>query len=654
MTETALRVKDLRVAFGPAQVIDGVSLDVGPGELVGLVGESGSGKTTVGRAVLRVLDPGATVSGAVTVGGEDLLGLDAEALRRRRGSSIAMVEQDSTGALNPVLRVGHQVAEVFALHEGLDRRAAERRAVTALRDVRLPDAEKLARRYPHELSGGQRQRVAIAMALAARPKVLVLDEPTTALDATVEAGVLDLLDVLRAQLGTAMLVISHDLTLLRAIAQRVVVLYAGRVVEEGPTADVLRAPRHPYTRALLEAVPRPGTDKRRERVVAIDGLPPSPTLRTDACRFAPRCPMAVDDCRAGEPALATIGPGHTARCIRSTDVPPPRLLIPDASGKAVVGDAGAEPVLDVRDLHAGYGATTVLRGVSATLARGETLGLVGESGSGKTTLAHAVLGLVEPRSGSVLLDGERLAPRLRDRPRDAVRRLQIVPQSSDSSLNPSQTVRTALRRALRRLGDPRDEVELAATVRLDTELLDRRPDRLSGGQRQRVGIARALAGRPTVVVCDEPVSALDVSVQAAVLNLLADLQRDEGLALLFVSHDLDVVRYLADRVMVLYLGETVEVGPTAAVVAGPRHPYTHALLTARDPEAPPLLGEPPSFDERPSGCPFAGRCPVRIGAVCDTEPPPVRVPTPGHEIRCHHEVDVLTEQQAPVAAPAAR
>ncbi len=640
-----------RVRGRDLPVLRGLSLSIAAGESYGLVGESGSGKSSVALAAVRYLPPnGRVTDGRVLVGGRDLYDLDPEGLRRLRATDVSMVYQDPGRALNPSIRVGEQIAEIFRL-QGLAPAEAMARAVAMLARVRIADPAAVADRYPHLLSGGMQQRVAIAMALATESKLLILDEPTTGLDATVEAEILELVADIRAERGMALLFISHNLAVVAAMCDRVGVLYAGTLVEEGPTREVFASPRHPYTALLMRCLVRPGARKDHGRLDTIPGFPPAAGEAVSPCVFAPRCGLATDLCRTQPPPLHDLGAGRLSRCHYPELAPTtPRATPADL---AVPFQRGA-PILKARLSKTFGGAGRPVRAVhevSFDLRAGETLGLVGESGSGKTTLARLLLGLVAPDPGGLLeLDGQALGPKRR---RDQLKALQIVFQNPDSALNRSHSVRRLIGRVMARLGGvPRAELParllaLTRSVQLADRYLERRATQLSGGLKQRVAIARAFAGGPRIVVCDEPTSALDVSVQAAILNLLAELQAREGVAYLFISHDLATVRYLSDRIAVLYLGRLMETGPSERVFSGPHHPYTAALLSA----APSLEGtaarvrlegEIPSAIDLPGGCVFHTRCPRKLGPICEQqEPPMLPGAEPGHEIRCHIPVGEL-------------
>jgi peptide/nickel transport system ATP-binding protein len=664
-TSFALELEELDVVYevrgNDRQVLRGVTLNVKRGEAYGLVGESGCGKSTAALAIVNYLPRNGRVrSGGLRIDGRDALSLSEAQLRKLRSDSVSMVYQNPGAALNPSIRVGKQVAEVFRIR-GEKGDVATDLARQALERVQIADPGSVMGRYPHQLSGGMQQRVVIAMALATEPALLILDEPTTGLDATVEAEVLDLVAGLQAELHTSVLFISHNLGIISKMCDRVGVLYAGRLVEEGDTATVLRDPRHPYTVGLLRCVPRGGVRKDHGRLDTIPGFMPNVGEELPGCVFAGRCTLAEAICHTEEPAAHTIGGSHMSRCHfheRAQTLPreeAAELELPtiDRTAEALLrfDDLGKVFKQQGHDVHA-------LVGVSAAIWPGETLGLVGESGSGKTTLARSLLGLVQPTSGAVVLAGRELGGTLARRTSDDLRSLQIVFQNPDSALNRRHQVRRILRRSLKKLagktGSAAEErmLELMKSVRLAERYVSARPTQLSGGLKQRLAIARAFAGDPQLVVCDEPTSALDVSVQAAILNLLVELQAKERVSYLFISHDLGVVRYVSDRIAVLYLGRLMELGTSEAVFSGPHHPYTEALLSAvptidgTERERIKLEGDIPSAANPPSGCVFHTRCPRRIGAICDeTEPPLVEVEE-NHLMRCHIPLEELRALQA--------
>jgi peptide/nickel transport system ATP-binding protein len=671
----ALEARDLEIVYRvrgrDREVVRGISMTIGRQRSYGLVGESGCGKTTVALAVVRYLPRnGRVTAGTLRVAGQDALSVSGDALREYRRDVVSMVYQNPGAALNPTIRVGKQVREVFELR-GTKGTAAHERAIAVLREVRIADPESVLRRYPHQLSGGMQQRVIIAMALATNPSLLILDEPTTGLDATVEAEVLDLIRELQERFSTAVLFISHNLAVIRKTCERVGVLYAGELVEEGPTEEILQSPRHPYTVGLLRCLPRGGLRKDRGRLDSIPGFLPPIGADLPACVYVHRCGLAEDICRTEKPPDFRVGASHTSRCHfhdraqalpRATDAAP--VTAPHV-------DRLTTPLLRVDHLaktfHQDGHDIKALAGVSAVLWPGETLGLVGESGSGKTTFARTLLGIVEPSAGTVEIDGRTMPAKLGQRTAADVAALQIVFQNPDSALNRRHTVRRMLKRTLGKLAgvgggaaDRRAE-ELVDAVRLPERALSARPTGLSGGQKQRVAIARAFAGEPRLVVCDEPTSALDVSVQAAILNLLVDLQATNRTSYVFISHDLGVVRYLSDRIAVLYLGREMELGPAETVFAPPHHPYTEVLLSAvptiegEQRERIDLEGEIPSAADPPSGCVFHTRCPRKLGEICETQEPPLAEVEPEHFMRCHIPIEdlrALQQTQPKERAPA--
>ncbi|HTH60322.1 MAG TPA: ABC transporter ATP-binding protein [Paraburkholderia sp.] len=642
-------------------VLTDVSLRIRHGETYGLVGESGCGKSTVALAALRYLPRNGRVRAArLAVDGVDVLSLDAQGLRTLRANAVSMVYQDPASALNPSLTIARQVSEAFEA-TGIGAADALARTPAQLERVRIADPARVMACYPHQLSGGMQQRVVIAMALASNPTLLILDEPTTGLDATVEAEILALIESLRAELGMAVLMISHDLAVIGRLCEHVGVLYAGRLVEEGATRDVFARPRHPYTVGLLRCLPT--RSKAAGPLDTIPGELPSPDAMPPACVYAPRCRLADERCTRVAPPPHRMGAPHgeqMARCHyheRAIELPFERG---DAAPVRDEPRADAAPVvLRAVDLNRTFGrgarAVRAVDRVSLELRAGETLGLVGESGSGKTTLAKLLLGLIAPDAGGrIELGGEPLAPRVSRRDAGQLKALRLVFQNPDASLNRALAVRQLVARALpadartSARGASRAALEshvatLLDAVRVPARYLAARARQLSGGLKQRVAIAQAFAGEPRVVICDEPTSALDVSVQASILNLLVRLQRERAVSYLFISHDLDVVRYLADRVAVLFAGQIVESGPADAVFDGPSHPYTETLLAAaRDArtdrgDAARRGSQRPSAsdDTSPRGCVFRARCPRRLGAICDDVAPPFDDAGHGHFIRCH-------------------
>jgi peptide/nickel transport system ATP-binding protein len=671
VSEPALELRDLDVVYRvrgiDRPVLRGVSFEIGLGESYGLVGESGCGKSTAALAIVRYLARNGRVSGgSISVAGRDVLALSASGLRAFRGREVSMVYQNPGAALNPSMRVGAQVAEAYTVL-GVSQGDATERARAALALVQIADPDSVMSRYPHQLSGGMQQRAVIAMALAKNPSLLILDEPTTGLDATVEAEVLDLVSQLQRDLHTSVLFISHNLGVISKMCSRVGVLYAGRLVEEGPVETVLRDPRHPYTVGLLRCIPRGGVRKDRGRLDTIPGFLPSLGADITGCVFADRCALADDRCRTEEPPLIVVEGGHESRCWYHERAPAlPREEAPNLELPAVERDL--QPIVEINELSKVFKQrgqeVHALTEVSAAVWPGETLGLVGESGSGKTTLARTLLGIVPPTAGTALLEGDELPTRYQKRSRKELRALQIVFQNPDSALNRRHSVRRILLRSLKKLADVSGSAaetrmrDLADRVRLTERTLTQKPVQLSGGLKQRVAIARAFAGDPKLVVCDEPTSALDVSVQAAILNLLVELQSEKRVAYLFISHDLGVVRYISDRIAVLYLGRLQELGPADVVFDGPHHPYTEALLSAvptidgggRDRIR--LEGDIPSAASPPSGCVFHTRCPRFLGPICVEQEPPLVEVEDGHQMRCHIPIEELRRLQGKEKATA--
>ncbi|WP_297771922.1 dipeptide ABC transporter ATP-binding protein [uncultured Roseovarius sp.] len=643
-------------------VLHEVDLTVCRGESLGIVGESGSGKSTLALAAMGYLKHGLRrLSGEVIYDGADMFARSAQELARIRGGQLGLIPQNSGQSLTPTMRIGAQIKEALRLPCAMPEANHAARALDLLSQVRLPDPPAILRRYPHELSGGQQQRVAIAMALAGEPDALLLDEPTTGLDVTTQAHLLELLRDLAAEHNMAMVYVSHDLGVIARVCDRVQVLYAGETVLTGPTPAVLRRPAHPYARGLLASIPRLGD---RNLPVALQGRPPAPGGERAGCAFSERCPIATGACHAARPAMIAGNDAQMTRCLYPTEV---HKIDTGASGAPITCCSDGSPVaLRLEDITIRYdrpGPLARLRGAArppATVAdidldlmAGETLGLVGESGSGKSTILKSIAGLLPPASGRIELGcGTALKPNVEHRRPDHRRRVQMIFQNPDDSLNPRQTVGDILTQPLRLYFGLKDRAlteritGLLDTVRLGPHYIDRRPGQLSGGEKQRVAVARAFAAEPEIVLCDEITSALDVSVQAAVLELLNDLKAQHGTAFVFVSHDLTVVRALSDRVAVLYQGRLCEVGPAASVYGAPSHPYTEVLLGAvlePDPDhAPRLLAQDIAEMSPPAlGCPFQRRCPVKCGTICETDAPPWQEAGDGHRIRCHIPLDTL-------------
>jgi peptide/nickel transport system ATP-binding protein len=679
MTAPVLSVRDLEVDFlagtrKRVSVVRGVGFEVQANEVLCIVGESGSGKSVTALAIAGLLPESAQVRGSVNLNGTEVIGAEAEVLRRMRGRDVGFVFQDPSTTLNPVVPVGRQMTEGQVWHGALPRRAAQARAVELLREVEVANPEVRAAQYPHQFSGGMRQRAVIGMAMAGRPALIIADEPTTALDVTVQAQVLDLLARRKRETGAPIILITHDLGVVAETADRVAVMYGGRIVETGPVEEIFRAPRHPYTAALLNSIPRlNATDRRLD---PIPGHPVTPANLPPGCSFEPRCATGHGRplCRAEEPPLVETGAGTCSACHywreTRTAAPPAR---PRPAGAART--AGAAPLLEVRDLKVHFpirrgilqrvqGHVRAVDGVSLTLHPGETVSLVGESGCGKTTTGRAVMGLIPPTGGDILFDGESLRGLSFGGMRRTRRNLQYVFQDPFSSLNPVKTVEEIVAEPLRihglfeESGGARYIAELFEMVGLSPQMFGRFPAEFSGGQKQRIGIARALALKPRLLILDEPVAALDVSIQAQVLNLLEDLQRELGLTYLFIAHNLSVVRHISDRVAVMYLGRIVEEGTRDALYDSPVHPYTQSLLSAAPIPDPVegrrrrrimLQGEVPDPASPPPGCAFAPRC-FRATARCRAEPPAFTAyPGLPSGAACFH----AGPPEAPASAPAA-
>lgn len=678
MTQT-LSIRSLTVSYRVhdrwLDAVRDASLDIAPGQVAGLVGESGSGKSSVALAVMGSLAANGRISaGDILFEGRSLLTLPPEDLRKLRGARIAFVPQNPLQSLNPSIRAGEQAAEGLRLHAGLSRRQAAARVLELFAAVQLSDPERVAQSYPHQLSGGMQQRVLIAMAISMEPGLLILDEPTTNLDVTTQAEILELIRGLLRSRETAALYVTHNLGVVAQLCDRVGVLYAGELAEEARTADLFKRPVHPYTRGLLASLPRLGTSWRDQPLPTIPGRIPPLGERPPGCVFVDRCALAAAVC-SQRPEAENAGEAHRVRCHRweevgEVDFSTVHLSGPPAGG-IVSNPAHAPFLLEADGLEVRYppGARRLRRfagrvsgvqavaGVDLSVDAGQVVGLVGESGSGKTTLARALVGLVDWTGGEVRFAGKRLAPGLEGRGLELLRALQYIFQSPEDSLNPNLTVGEILRRPLVRLARlsraaaEEEAVRLLESVRLGREHLERFPGQLSGGEKQRVAIARAFATRPSLLIADETVSALDASVQASVLNLLHDLQADAGSALLFITHDMAAVSYLADRVAVMIAGEFVEEFPAGALRSFPHHPYTEVLYSAvpfPDPEVSPLPMR--LRDSAPGaqagGCPFHSRCPRVYGDVCRTVRPPWRDTASGGRILCHIPLDELERQQA--------
>lgn len=679
-----LKLENLSVAYkvrgGEVEAVQDVSFEIHRGEAVGIVGESGCGKSTVAWAVVNFLgNNGYVKRGSIHFQGQDLVNQHGENLRRLRGDQIAMVYQDPMKALNPSLRIGDQMKEVLIVHQKINAEEAFKRCLDMLKKVRMPDPVNVMKRYPHQLSGGQQQRVVIATSLLNNPALLIMDEPTTALDVTVEAAVLDLIDELRREFDTAILYISHNLGVISRVCNKVAVMYAGKVVELSNVDKIFSAPKHPYTQGLNRAIPKLGEDKLSSRLYPIPGRVPAPNRRPQGCVFHPRCDYVQGLCRDKKPELRPVGDGTFARCHFSEVIDPaewePSDIDEVKEEHSNQSDQESETILSVTNLKTYYevqGSTLkdllgmnpkryvkAVEDASFKVKPGRTLGIVGESGCGKSTLIKTIIGLEESTDGSMEFMGIDISENLSHRSGEILKELQMVFQNPDSTMNPAYTVGQQIARPMQKFGVvPKDKVReevinLLGNMRMGEIYYDRLPNQLSGGEKQRVGIARALATYPEVILCDEPVSALDVSVQAAILNLLLKIQRKYGTTMLFIAHDLSVVRYFSDEIIVMYLGQMMEKGPAEKIYALPYHPYTEALLSAVpviDPLAEQkrirLEGNVPSAINPPSGCRFHTRCPRRSllpdgGKICEEKLPPWQNLGDGHEIFCHIPEETL-------------
>ncbi len=676
-----LDVKNLAISYetrqGDVPAVRDVSIDIQRRETHGIVGESGCGKSTIAFGIVNFLGRnGKIVNGNILFQGQDLVSRSQDELRRIRGDRIAMVYQDPMQALNPSMRLGDQMSEVLVVHRGMKKQAAEEKCIQMLERVYMPDAANVMRRYPHQISGGQQQRVVIAMSLLNDPALLIMDEPTTALDVTVEAAVLDLIAELQKDFDTAIMYISHNLGVVARVSDKVGVMYAGELVERATVQAVYLQPYHPYTQGLMRCVPRLGQDKTGSYLYPIPGRVPSPKNLPPGCIFEPRCSFARPECSLKRPELRQVKPGHWARCLFAEEVAqqewkPPQDFVANCSSPAA--HRAEKPILQVDGAKTYYEAPSrqliggrkqyvkAVDDVSIEVKPGQTLGIVGESGCGKSTLVKTIIGLEAPTGGKFGFMGVDIAAPVSKRKLDTLKNLQMVFQNPDSTLNPSFSVGMQIGRSLQRFkavpsNQVRGEVvRLLDMMKLGERYYDRLPRQLSGGEKQRVGIARAIAGHPELLLCDEPVSALDVSVQAAVLNLLLDIQREMCTTIVFIAHDLSVVRFFCDTIAVMYLGQIVDVGPAEAIYAPPYHPYTEALLSAvpiPDPRVEQkhirLSGTVPSALNPPGGCRFHTRCPRKIGVICETETPPWRDTGTGQRIFCHLPMEELRKMESVV------
>jgi oligopeptide/dipeptide ABC transporter ATP-binding protein len=656
-----LSVENLQVRFqlrnGFTTAVDDFSLSVDQGQCVGIVGESGCGKSTTGFAIMQLLAGNGRISGGrIVFEGKDLAALSEKEIRKVRGNSMALIPQDPLTSLNPTAKIGHQVGESFKIHRGASDHEATKRALEVLEMVEMPRPKERLNQYPFELSGGLRQRVMIAMGLVCEPKILIADEPTTALDVTIQAQILDIFDSLRKNLGMSVILITHDMGVIAGRTDSVVVMYAGRKVEEAPTEQLFESMHHPYTQALLASVP--SIDTASESTLhSIAGLPPDLSKPLVACRFAPRCEFATDQCRSEDPQPNIADNGSEYSCFHPVEGPAEKTVDVEAVeellelGNELMSANSLVKEFPIRRglLRREVGRIHAVSSVSLNIREGETFGLVGESGCGKTTLGRLVVGLEDSNSGTILFQGDDVTHLKGRRARTNRRNRQMMFQDPYSSLNPRMKVGEIIREPLEIQGigsrqQQRAQVaDLMRSVGLDPVNAQRHPHEFSGGQRQRIGLARALALNPKLIVADEPVSALDVSIQAQILNLMKVIQRERGVSFLMVSHDLAVVHYMAHRIGVMYLGEIVEIGDSETVFRTPAHPYTQGLLDAVPIPNPreaklrkgiKIVGELPSAANPPSGCRFHTRCP-RAQSICAEEAPQMQSFGPDHDAACH-------------------
>ncbi|MBF0276193.1 MAG: ABC transporter ATP-binding protein [SAR324 cluster bacterium] len=683
-----LDIKNLCISYytraGEIPAVVDFSLEVKQGETIGIVGESGCGKSTVAMAIMQHMGAnGGIKSGSIKFKGRDMTQMSAEELRQLRGSEIAMIYQEPFASLNPSLKISTQLMEVPLTHESISVDEARQRTIQILADVKLPDPERILNSYPHQLSGGQQQRVVIAMGLLSNPALLLLDEPTTALDVTVEAGIVKLIADISKKYGTSQIYISHNLGLILETCDRVFVMYSGEVVEEGTIDSLFTWPRHPYTHGLFGCIPLPTADKNAAPLKPIRGQLPLPFERPQGCYFGPRCDHFVQGRCDGEHVemeqIKGSAADHRARCLRWNEIEID-AEIPEGAAKAAI-EVGKR-VLEVKKMKKYYEVVNNsfnaiisgnrVRQVKANeelnfiAHEGETVAIVGESGCGKSTFAKVLMGLETGTDGEIIHKGNEISEiPVKSRSSGQISSLQMVFQNPFDTLNPSQTIGSQISRVIKMFDIEKNKdkiyemvMKLLDTVKLPRDFYYRRPRQLSGGQKQRIGIARAFAGNPSMVIADEPVSALDVSVAAAVTELLMEIQREHKTTLLFISHDLSVVRYLSDRVVVMYLGQIMERGDTDQIFSPPYHPYTEALLSAvpiADPEVNKreivLEGNIPSPLNPPKGCPFSTRCHRRIGEICDSQPPPDQLAAERHVIKCHIPLEELEKIEPVISIP---
>ncbi len=674
MKNAVQKINNLTIGFQSQKgeqisILKNISTSINQGETVGIVGESGSGKSTLALAMMGYVKQGLfTISGECMFHSNNLLEMSNKELENIRGRKIAMIPQNAGQSLTPNLKIGYQIDEALRLHTDLKQSERDEKISELLNKVRLPSPETMAQRYPHELSGGQQQRVAVAMALAGSPELLLLDEPTTGLDVTTQAHVLELLNLIAKDTGTSMVYVSHDLGAIAQVSDRVIVMYSGEIVLDGPVRSILKNPIHPYTFGLLKSIPKLTSQGLPN---SMSGSQPQPGSIKNGCSFYERCEFADDNCKANSPILEFIENLNTSvRCFKHNE-----LLNLNKSDsqyvKSIKNKILKNEILDLSNVSISYAKQKFLeqllnkinddnptvKDININIDKGETLALVGESGSGKSTILKSIAGLLKTKDGNIKFDKDKiLSNDLRQRDSTFLRAIQLIFQNPDESLNPNHTVEEIISQPLRLYFGLKEQdlkekiIEVLDKVRLGEFYLTRYPRQLSGGEKQRVAVARAFAAKPDIILCDEVTSALDVSVQAAVLNLLQELKEDFGTTYIFVSHDLAVVRAISDRVAVLYQGRLCEIGPSKNVYKFPSHPYTEVLLGAvlePDPDIKPKLVAEDIVEEKPpeNGCSFQGRCPRILGDICKNEVPPWQTCENGNSIRCHIKIDDLKSQQ---------
>jgi len=657
MNNKILEIKNLNVNYdtlaGDVVALKDVNLSVERKKSLGIIGESGSGKSTLAYSIMDYLPSNGSIFGETNFNGENLLEKTPREMEKVRGNRIAMVYQNPYSSLNPSLTIGAQLDEVTFFHRGFTGQKARKASLDAMEDLYMGDPEGIAKRYPHQISGGMQQRICIAMALLCRPDLLILDEPTTALDVTTEIVILDIIRELREKYDMSMIYISHDIGVINKVSDRIAVMYRGEIVEKGPRDSIFRHPGHPYTRALINCMPRAGVVKEEAMLNTIPGYVRRRSTAETGCPFADRCAKKTDSCES-DYGMARIADNHFSACGRAYAVDVADKKLESLKIKANY-ESSDKKLLEIKDLFKYYGGhfkrVRALDGISVTLNRNSVLGVVGESGCGKSTMGLTVSGLIKPTKGRILFDGTDISVTYKRRSPETLREIQLIFQNPGRSLNPSFTLEQIIGRPMKKLlgitsrSERRKRIiEILKKVDLGEEYLDRKATQLSGGEMQRAAVARAFSISPELLICDEPTSALDVSVQASVLNLLAQLQQDSGASYIFISHDLNVINYISDYILVMYLGRICEYGKKDEIMSAPGHPYTAALLSAV-PDVDPSLekeiirleGSPPDPTMKIKGCPFAGRCHKKIGSICDTEAPPLRKYSESHFAYCHLE-----------------